>query len=266
MISTSTPLVNVINYGPNASFVTFLNGLNVTVDDTSTDPNSGTPLGDSYNYIWNFGDGTVVYGHTLLIGNDRTHAYAAPGTYTVGLNLTDAFNASSLFSKLITVISGSTGGGTSGGNSGGSSGSGNFGQGEVDGGSNSSSYGYGFTDYGTTTSASSNNANLVTMDFIPTQNEFAYAPFVENNVQSQNPQPQYNYGYSNSAIVAVSTSTITIEDNTVGTNTGTSSNNTNSYAASVFNSFIKLPKILQAILFIVLIALIIDVLLAVFRK
>ncbi len=103
IIATSTPLANLLNYPPIASFSTTAAGLAVTITDASSDANSGGTLGDSWNYTWNFGDGSGATTTVALIGDTPAHTYAAAGTYTVTLTLTDSFGLVSTFSTPVTV-------------------------------------------------------------------------------------------------------------------------------------------------------------------
>ncbi len=57
----------------------------------------------SYTYAWAFGDGD------LSTAENPTHAYAATGTYTVDLTVTDAWGASCLSSTTVNVIAGPSG-------------------------------------------------------------------------------------------------------------------------------------------------------------
>jgi PKD repeat protein len=83
----------VVNVGEAASFVSH-----------STDPNGaeGLPL----EYVWNFGDGTPA-----VTIPSPSHGYAAAGTYTVTLTVTDHLGLKSAFSQPITVNQPGGGGG-----------------------------------------------------------------------------------------------------------------------------------------------------------
>ncbi|GAB3359390.1 proprotein convertase P-domain-containing protein [Lysobacter tyrosinilyticus] len=83
------------NANPVASFDFTVSGLTATFTDTSTDAD-----GSIASRLWNFGDGT-----TSNIGNTG-HAYAAAGTYTVALTVTDNAGATNTLNKLVTVASG----------------------------------------------------------------------------------------------------------------------------------------------------------------
>jgi FOG: PKD repeat len=85
------------NQGPTAAFTDTTNGLTVNFDGTgSTDPD-----GTIQSYDWNWGDNTAH-------GNGATpqHTYAAAGTYTVTLTVTDSNNLTSQVTHNVTVTSG----------------------------------------------------------------------------------------------------------------------------------------------------------------
>lgn len=80
------------NGAPTAAFAETCTLLSCTFDNTSTDPNN-----DALTYAWTFGDGGTS------TEAEPTHDYAAAGTYTVKLTVTDDNNASDDFEKAITV-------------------------------------------------------------------------------------------------------------------------------------------------------------------
>ena len=83
-----------INTPPSAAFTSYTNALSVDVDGSpSTDVE-----GPISSYSWNFGDGTAA-----TIGAQSTHAYAAGGTYTVQLTVTDAGGLTDVTSTPVTV-------------------------------------------------------------------------------------------------------------------------------------------------------------------
>ncbi len=85
------------NAPPVANFTSSVSGLTASFTDTSTDSN-GTIASRS----WNFGDGTTS------TATNPSRTYAAAGTYTVALTVTDNGGASNTISRSVTV--GSTGG------------------------------------------------------------------------------------------------------------------------------------------------------------
>jgi PKD repeat protein len=87
------------NQPPAALFASSVNGLTATFIDQSSDPD-----GTIASWLWNFGDG----GSSTQQSPSRT--YAAAGTYTVGLTVTDNGGASATATRQVTV--GGTCGGT----------------------------------------------------------------------------------------------------------------------------------------------------------
>jgi len=69
-------------------------GQTVTFDASASRPNGGTIV----DYAWNFGDGSVSHGKTVI------HTYNSPGTYTVTLNVTDSSGLWSVEQKQVTVV------------------------------------------------------------------------------------------------------------------------------------------------------------------
>jgi len=84
-LSATSTIAPPANQPPTAAFTTSTSGLGVTVDGSaSTDPD-----GTVASYAWTFGDGQTGTGATA------SHSYAAAGTYTVGLTVTDNSGAPS---------------------------------------------------------------------------------------------------------------------------------------------------------------------------
>ncbi len=81
------------NQPPTAAFGFGTNGLTVSVDGTA----SSDPDGTIASYAWTFGDGGTAATATA------NHAYAAAGTYTVTLKVTDNQGATNSLSKSVTV-------------------------------------------------------------------------------------------------------------------------------------------------------------------
>ncbi|MEN2736308.1 PKD domain-containing protein [Microbacterium sp. X-17] len=91
--STKQVTVTPPNQPPTAAFTTSANGLALSVDgSTSSDPD-----GTIASYAWNFGDGATATGATA------SHTYAAAGTYTVTLVVTDNQSATGTTSQQVTV-------------------------------------------------------------------------------------------------------------------------------------------------------------------
>jgi PKD repeat protein len=86
----STP---VPNQPPSASFTASASGLTVSVDASA----SSDPDGTITSYSWDFGDGKSGAGKTA------SHTYAAGGTYTIGLSVTDDGGAGESVTHSVTV-------------------------------------------------------------------------------------------------------------------------------------------------------------------
>jgi PKD repeat protein len=82
------------NQSPTAAFVTSVSNLSLAVNGSS----SNDPDGTIANYAWDYGDGSSATGVT-----PTTHTYAAAGTYTVSLVVTDNQGATGSLSKTVTV-------------------------------------------------------------------------------------------------------------------------------------------------------------------
>ncbi len=80
------------NQAPSADFGFTQNGLTVTFTDESFDVD-----GSINSHSWSFGDGSEATDQTPV------HTYAAPGTYSVTLAVTDDDDASDLITKSVTV-------------------------------------------------------------------------------------------------------------------------------------------------------------------
>jgi PKD repeat protein len=90
---SSTMPVAPANQAPTAAFTLTKNGLEVSVDGTS----SADPDGNVASYAWSFGDGGAATGVTA------SHTYAAAGTFTVTLTVTDNQGATATKSADVSV-------------------------------------------------------------------------------------------------------------------------------------------------------------------
>ncbi|HEX9366624.1 MAG TPA: PKD domain-containing protein, partial [Vicinamibacterales bacterium] len=92
--TTHVVTVNAPNTPPVASFTSVCSGLTCSFDASG----SSDPDGTISSYAWNFGDGTTGSGVTV------GHTYAAGGTYTVTLTVTDNGAATSQTGRTVTVV------------------------------------------------------------------------------------------------------------------------------------------------------------------
>lgn len=83
------------NVAPTADFTASANGLRADLDASGSRDTDGTITG----YSWDFGDGATGTGRT------PTHTYTDPGTYQVGLTVTDDDGATGTITKPVTVTS-----------------------------------------------------------------------------------------------------------------------------------------------------------------
>ena len=87
------------NQSPTASFSASSSGLTASFDGTG----SGDPDGSISSYAWDFGDGSTG------TGANPTRTYAADGTYSVKLTVTDNGGATGSTTKAVTVAAGAAG-------------------------------------------------------------------------------------------------------------------------------------------------------------
>src|SRR6056297_3201452 len=88
------------NQAPTASFTSSCADLGCSFDGSGSSDSDGTIA----SYAWDFGDGSTGSGSTA------SHSYAAGGTYTVTLTVTDDAGATDASSQNVTVSEPSTGG------------------------------------------------------------------------------------------------------------------------------------------------------------
>lgn len=89
-----------VNNPPDANFTYYAVYLNVSFDASSSSDSGGSIVG----YAWNFGDGSTGSGVTA------SHTYAAAGSYTVSLTVTDNEGATGSKEQTVTVIAEPSGG------------------------------------------------------------------------------------------------------------------------------------------------------------
>ena len=88
------------NGAPTACFSATTSGLSASVDGAC----SSDPEGSALTYAWDFGDGSTATGRTA------SRTYAAAGTYTVRLTVTDTQGATGTTTRQVSVTSGGGGG------------------------------------------------------------------------------------------------------------------------------------------------------------
>jgi PKD repeat protein len=104
-VDTVSQIVNVAaatNQAPLAAFTFACTDLACNFDGT----NSSDPDGSIVSYAWDFGDGATASGMTA------THTYAAAGTYSVTLTVTDDLGATGSANQSVTVTAPATTPGT----------------------------------------------------------------------------------------------------------------------------------------------------------
>ena len=90
-VTMTEPATNV---APTATFTATCTGRVCQTNSAGTsDPN-----GDQIKYSWNFGDGSA-----LSTSASPAHTYAAGGTFTITLTVTDGWNRSTVVTQSVTV-------------------------------------------------------------------------------------------------------------------------------------------------------------------
>ena len=104
VISTSTPIVVLLDATPTAAFNVSTSSLQVTLTDTTTDIDEGTAFADSWTYDWDFGDGATSTISATTTEGSTSHTYVAGGSYTISLTVTDAYGKNSFASTSVTLV------------------------------------------------------------------------------------------------------------------------------------------------------------------
>jgi len=94
----TTRTVNVLDYPPTAQFYVVCNALTCTADSEASGDDFGI-----VNYNWNWGDGQTTSGGSAV--SAPSHTYAAPGTYTITLIVTDGAAQTAEYSQTVTPSS-----------------------------------------------------------------------------------------------------------------------------------------------------------------
>lgn len=92
---TQSVTVSAANTSPTAEFSSVATGLSVAFDASASADSDGTIS----SYVWDFGDGQTGSGVSA------THAYAASGTFTATLTISDDKGATAVISHPVTVVS-----------------------------------------------------------------------------------------------------------------------------------------------------------------
>ncbi|WP_456478634.1 outer membrane protein assembly factor BamB family protein [Geoglobus ahangari] len=96
-VNSTSVLIRVVNHPPVAMFAVSKTSAKTNEILTFNASQSYDPDGTIVNYTWDFGDGGSGRGAVV------THAYTAPGTYTVNLTVTDSDGAFSHCVKTVTI-------------------------------------------------------------------------------------------------------------------------------------------------------------------
>ncbi len=94
----TTRTVNVLDYPPTAQFYVVCNALTCTADSEASGDDFGI-----VNYHWTWGDGQTTTGGSAV--SAPSHTYAAPGTYTITLVVTDGAGQTAEYTQTVTPSS-----------------------------------------------------------------------------------------------------------------------------------------------------------------
>ncbi len=108
-VTTRTVTVTAANVAPTASFTATPSSVTVGAVVALNGTASADTDGTLANYSWNYGDGSAVVSGAALSSTSKT--YAAAGTYTVTLTVTDNLGATGVTTRTVTVTAAGGGSG-----------------------------------------------------------------------------------------------------------------------------------------------------------